>query len=196
MVTVLVITAALSLAGCGTGGLAVKKDIWDAEDDFERRQAGLSEKVLQQEARLDALEEQIGAIRHEIGELAKLTSGLDADFARGLEAIRDGQQQLGIELEGRIRSVDVNRESDRDDLLARLKIVVEEVTAENRGLREDIEALKGAVSAGFAHTVERGETLATIAGRYGVTVEEIAAANDISNPNLISVGQELFIPRR
>ena len=46
------------------------------------------------------------------------------------------------------------------------------------------------------HTVQRGETLASIASKYGVTVQELATANNISNPNLISVGQELFVPQR
>ncbi|MCO5193287.1 MAG: LysM peptidoglycan-binding domain-containing protein [Anaerolineae bacterium] len=44
------------------------------------------------------------------------------------------------------------------------------------------------------HTVVRGETLGTIAQQYGVTVDEIAAANNIANVNVISVGDELVIP--
>ncbi len=44
------------------------------------------------------------------------------------------------------------------------------------------------------HTVQRGETLSSIAWRYGVTVWDIAAANGIGNPNFIYVGQRLVIP--
>lgn len=44
------------------------------------------------------------------------------------------------------------------------------------------------------HTVVRGETLGTIAQQYGVTVDEIAAANNITNVNVIAVGQQLVIP--
>ncbi|HEY63168.1 MAG TPA: LysM peptidoglycan-binding domain-containing protein [Caldilineae bacterium] len=44
------------------------------------------------------------------------------------------------------------------------------------------------------HIVQRGETLQSIALRYGVTVNEIIAANGIINPNLIYVGQKLIIP--
>ena len=43
------------------------------------------------------------------------------------------------------------------------------------------------------HTVQSGETLLGIAGRYGVTVEEIQAANDISG-TLIRAGDVLLIP--
>ena len=44
------------------------------------------------------------------------------------------------------------------------------------------------------HVVRRGETLATIAARYGRTVAQIVQANGILNPNRIDVGQILIIP--
>jgi LysM repeat protein len=44
------------------------------------------------------------------------------------------------------------------------------------------------------YTVQRGDTLYSIARRYGSTVEAIAAANSIANPSLIRVGQTLTIP--
>lgn len=46
-----------------------------------------------------------------------------------------------------------------------------------------------------AHVVQRGDRLANIAAWYGVSVQAIAAANSISNPNLIYPGQVLVIPR-
>jgi len=184
----------LVLSGCGTGGIAVKKDVWDAQNDFERRQAALSEKVLQMENRITAIEEENAAQRHQMGEISRQLSELDADFSRGIEALRDGQQQLGIELEGRIRGVDNDREADRDDIIERMEIILDEVTTENRRLREEIEGLRTAVASGGRHVVQRGETLASIAAQYGVTVADIVGANGIANPNIISVGQELVIP--
>lgn len=44
------------------------------------------------------------------------------------------------------------------------------------------------------HVVQAGETLGTIAQRYGTTIYAIAAANGISNINLIYSGQRLVIP--
>jgi LysM repeat protein len=44
------------------------------------------------------------------------------------------------------------------------------------------------------HTVQAGETLYRIALKYGKTVDAVAQANNITNPNLIYVGQELTIP--
>lgn len=44
------------------------------------------------------------------------------------------------------------------------------------------------------HIVQPGESLMIIAQKYGTTIKDIAAANNISNIQLIRVGQELVIP--
>jgi LysM repeat protein len=44
------------------------------------------------------------------------------------------------------------------------------------------------------HTVQAGENLFRIGLSYGVSVDAIAVANGIVNPNLIYVGQVLSIP--
>lgn len=45
-----------------------------------------------------------------------------------------------------------------------------------------------------SHTVAPGETLYSIASRYGLSAEAITAANGLANPNQIFVGQVLFLP--
>ncbi|XWX04962.1 LysM peptidoglycan-binding domain-containing protein [Aggregatilineales bacterium SYSU G02658] len=46
------------------------------------------------------------------------------------------------------------------------------------------------------HVVTRGETLFRIAQAYGLTVGELASANNIRDPSLIYAGQRLLIPVR
>ncbi|CZQ87867.1 lysin motif [Trichococcus palustris] len=48
---------------------------------------------------------------------------------------------------------------------------------------------------GTTYTVKAGDTLYAIALRYGITIQQIVSANNISNPNLISIGQVLKIPQ-
>jgi LysM repeat protein len=43
------------------------------------------------------------------------------------------------------------------------------------------------------HTVAPGESLAGVAAKYGTTVEALAAANGIADPNLIRIGQEIQV---
>ncbi len=50
------------------------------------------------------------------------------------------------------------------------------------------------VAAARTYTVQEGDTLSAIAERFNTTVEAIAEANNITDPNLIYVGQVLTIP--
>jgi LysM repeat protein len=51
-------------------------------------------------------------------------------------------------------------------------------------------------SCGWYHIVQRGETLSSIARRYGTTAWAIAIANGLRNANYIWAGQRLYIPCR
>lgn len=44
------------------------------------------------------------------------------------------------------------------------------------------------------HTVVRGDTLARIASAYGSSITALIQANNISNPNLIRIGQSILVP--
>jgi LysM repeat protein len=54
----------------------------------------------------------------------------------------------------------------------------------------------GSTDVPYTHIVRSGETLGTIARRYGVTLGQIVAANAISNPDRVLVGQVVVIPGR
>jgi LysM repeat protein len=45
-----------------------------------------------------------------------------------------------------------------------------------------------------AHIVQAGEDLATVAAKYGVTISFLLTGNNLPNPDLIFVGQTIFIP--
>ncbi|WP_435105811.1 LysM peptidoglycan-binding domain-containing protein [Arhodomonas sp. AD133] len=46
---------------------------------------------------------------------------------------------------------------------------------------------------GARYTVSRGDTLASIGRRFGIGVDELVAANDLANPDLIRPGQTLTV---
>jgi LysM repeat protein len=43
------------------------------------------------------------------------------------------------------------------------------------------------------YTVQRGDTLYSIAIKFGTTVPALVTANSLANPNLIQIGQVLII---
>jgi LysM repeat protein len=46
------------------------------------------------------------------------------------------------------------------------------------------------------HTIREGDTLAAIATIYGIALDDLIEANELTDPNLIHAGQELIIPGR
>jgi LysM repeat protein len=61
-------------------------------------------------------------------------------------------------------------------------------------LRDTPPRLPPAVEALGVHVVQPGDTLGKIATTYGTSVEALAQANGIENPNYIYVGQEIKVP--
>lgn len=56
------------------------------------------------------------------------------------------------------------------------------------------EAAPAKASTGMRHTVKSGETLGTIAQKYGVKQRDLALANNITDPAKLAAGKELMIP--
>ena len=46
------------------------------------------------------------------------------------------------------------------------------------------------------YTIQPGDTLATISGRFEVPIKEIAEANNLTNPNTITAGQTLLFRKK
>ena len=44
------------------------------------------------------------------------------------------------------------------------------------------------------YAVQSGDVLGSIASRFGISVNAIMRANDMNNPDVLSIGQELIIP--
>ncbi|OLF70826.1 LysM peptidoglycan-binding domain-containing protein [Loigolactobacillus backii] len=63
----------------------------------------------------------------------------------------------------------------------------------NRGNAEILSVTGASTSTGSSYIVQSGDTLSGIASTYGTTVSALASLNNISNTNLISVGQRLTV---
>ncbi len=50
------------------------------------------------------------------------------------------------------------------------------------------------VESGVIHTVSESETVSTLAEAYGVSTNDIIAANDFADPNNVPVGEQIIVP--
>ena len=58
----------------------------------------------------------------------------------------------------------------------------------------DIEESEEIEKNDYLYVVKSGDTLSSIASKYNTTYQDIAKYNNIENPNIIYVGQEIKIP--
>lgn len=100
-----------------------------------------------------------------------------------------------------LRIIEANNLLDPDNLNAGTRLLIPDYTPSTEDVADgsDAGSAGGAGSTAgadqsAAHVVQVGETLSTIAETYGVDAAEIARANNITNFNLLRVGQELIIP--
>jgi len=59
----------------------------------------------------------------------------------------------------------------------------------------DLKDLDGQMIPGYSYTVQRGDTLASIASRYGCELEWLAQINRLRPEEALGAGQRVFIPR-
>jgi LysM repeat protein len=167
-------------------------------------------------------QERLQIVDGNIKVLAKRIEGLDTGlrtFGDNLQAMADfekkQEEKIGRiqgQLQDSIKVVaeEVGRENQRlqqniaanhrevvqvQNLLNEIHVRVSELAQVQAALKNYMSQTPPSGQAG-QHQISKGETLSTIAGRYGVTVDEILRSNQIDNPNLIREGQILIIPGR
>ncbi len=105
-----------------------------------------------------------------------------------IAAVPDTPPQQGRSMEIPVTLSRLQADADGelvDGILELDMIVVDPPPSDSRGLDS---------SARVTHIVEAGQELALIARQYGVEMDDILALNDISDPDLLYIGQELLIP--
>jgi LysM repeat protein len=79
-----------------------------------------------------------------------------------------------------------------------------EIVAQNKALIADPDQLTLGITLAITvgtgpvvvtHVVRRGETLSSIARRFGVSTQELVQANGLTSPNRVYVGQVLVVPK-
>ncbi len=94
-----------------------------------------------------------------------------------------------------IQIIEANNLLDSNNLVVGSTIIIPGALPEPAAEEgETSESSTASTTENVMHIVQQGEGLFDIAEAYGVTADAIAAANNISNRNMLRVGQELIIP--
>jgi LysM repeat protein len=130
----------------------------------------------------------------------------DAD-ARCVYTVRSGDTLYGIALGNSVRLNDLLRANSLrdtsiirpgDDLILPLDGCVEDTTTETETETASATATEApaevVIDGETVYRVSSGDTLSGIAARYDVSVRQLMDANGITNPDRLSIGQELVIP--
>jgi chromosome segregation ATPase len=187
--------AAVLLAGC----FATTKHVRTVEEDVTRRSAWTDEKLTELTNDISQLRAENDALRLRMDDLADRFTSLGGEVAGRLGELEAADARVSDEARraaARASELGASREQDREELLTRMNVILEEVVQENKRLRQRIEALESSGAAGGGHVVEAGDTVASIAARYGTTPQAIVAANGLVDADHIQVGQRLVIPGR
>jgi LysM repeat protein len=67
-------------------------------------------------------------------------------------------------------------------------------TAVTVAIAPTVPPTEAATPAPLVYTVKEGDTLSSIAQTHGVSIQDIVEANNLANPDMLNIGQELIIP--
>ena len=125
---------------------------------------------------------------------------------------KDSSQQGGavLELKNRLQALELafrqsekDRGSRQEEISKKFQQIIEQM---NKGFEQVAKSNSPKAQTpafsndypknGFVHTVERGETISSIAVKYKSKVSWIINANQIADPTKVFVGRELFVPQK
>ncbi len=156
--------------------------------------AGLREDVRALVQRLGELSLRVEQLERENASLRRATSGLDSTYAT--------VAQLNAAVADLNKAIRAGDNAARDQAAAAIKELARQTNAAIDSVAKGAAARATVQTTfsddfpkeGISYTVQRGDTLSSIASRFGATVKDIQNANKISDPRNIQVGQSLFIP--
>lgn len=156
--------------------------------------AGLREDVRILVQRVGELSLRVEQLERENAQLRQATSGLDGTYAT--------MAQLNAAVADLNRAIKAGDSAARDQAAAAIKELARQTNAAIDSVARGVAARPTIQTTfsddfpreGVTYTIQRGDTLSSIASRFGASVKDIINANKISDPTRIQVGQALFIP--
>lgn len=188
----------VAFLGVATAGL-VALGFWPlAAQSLPMELANLREDVRLLAQRTGELSMRVEQLERENAELRRQTGGASQTYATVVQ-LNEAVAELN-------RTIRTASSSTRSDTLQQVSVQMEKLARQTNAAIDSL--AKGLASRptvqtsfsedypkeGISYTVQRGDTLSSIAQKHSVNMKDIQNANKISDPTKIQVGQTLFIP--
>jgi LysM repeat protein len=153
---------------------------------------------------LNILDEKLGHLQSEVDDLQFKQQQMQQDIAKAQADIKAAQSAPGgasssdlQALQARIDALDAARQKDKQAIIDQLAKELASISAGHPAPKTSgTPSAAPAEAQGNEHVVTKGESLSSIAKTYGITVDDLKKANNITNPNKLEVGQKLVIPTK
>ena len=178
--------AAEQLARLGARLDGLQKDLHQGFQALNDNLVAMSAFEKKQEERIAKIQEQFQSqLKVVVEEVGQENQGL----VRSLAAVRADLETVRQEAAATRQSL--------ADLQGSLQQIAEKLAAAQKQFQDSArkqEAARKAAARGVQYAVRAGETLTTIAARYGISVQALMEKNQITDPHSIREGQKLAIP--
>lgn len=156
-----------------------------------------------QESTLQGLAKDLSALGLAVKDLDRRLAEAAAQDSDQDRRIGETVNRLNIFLEeataetGRLKKGLVDLTANYNRLVETINTLNKEMVTSQEALRRELAALRDKLNrpaVGRAHVIAEGETLTSVAARYGLSVDELVKINGLSDPNNVRVGQRILLP--
>ena len=160
---------------------------------------------------LELVSRDLNSLRSEVEMLRRENAQLRVAIHQDNRTHESSQQSGAVlELQNRLQALELafrqsekDRGSRQEEISKKFQQIIEQM---NKGFEQVTKSSSPKPEApsfsndypknGFVHTVEKGETISSIAVKYKSKVSWIINANQIADPTKVFVGRELFVPQK
>jgi LysM repeat protein len=182
------------LSLCAAGGMALVLCGCEAMGGYNREthaQRQQYEMVRAQTNQMNQFSASVSALQNSNSEIIKVLN----DFNQKIAAL----EQRNAVLERNVSNLQQQLAAEKQERQTTINRMIDQVSKEVSKASTAAAASSGSGPAGsgefYEHKVEAGTTLSAIAKAYGVSVQEIMAANKMKD-SMLRVGQTLYIPKK
>lgn len=145
--------------------------------------AQVEERIRRNAGDMESMQMEVDGLRQD---LQRVQANSATSFRAQVEALQVNLNTLAQ----RMNDMEAQRIRDQEELIKKLSARITDII----GQQPSAPPSRSTSEYGWEHVVTAGDTLSSIAAKFGVSMRSIIEANRLTNPDVLPVGKTLFIP--